>query len=174
MKSVNEYLNEDRNHKYNSISKIKKVLGNQPDVDKVKAFIKKEYDLDNEDHQDIVGDIMGYWHLDPEEFFDKDGNLLEGLFSKKTPKETKKVISKMSDDISKKLTALGKQAFKNDKVLLTALKEAKRIMEDERDLFQESLDTDGDDTDHKFYRDTLVKEIAKYDDIIFGIEKGIW
>jgi len=89
MKSLNEFLNEakkyshlsedsDRDHKYNSIAKIKKVLGKgQPSDDKIKAFIKKEYDMDNSDHQDIVSDIMGYYHLDPDDFFDKDGNILE-------------------------------------------------------------------------------------------------
>ena len=81
-KSYKKLDEGDRNHKYNSITKIKKVLGNgQPSVDKVKAFIKKEFDLDNEDHQDIVGDIMGFYHLDPEEFFDEDGNLLEGAIN---------------------------------------------------------------------------------------------
>jgi hypothetical protein len=77
MKSYKNFINEERKHKYNSIAKIKNVLGSQPSDAKIKAFIKKEYDLDNEDHMDIVSDIMGYYHLDPEEFFDEDGNLLE-------------------------------------------------------------------------------------------------
>lgn len=68
----------DRDHKYNSIAKIAKALGKgQPSDDEIKAFIKKEYDLDKEDDADIVADIMGYYHLDPEDFFDEDGNLLE-------------------------------------------------------------------------------------------------
>jgi hypothetical protein len=98
----------------------------------------------------------------------------EGLFSKKKPKEVEKVITKMSDEYSTRLTELGKEEFKLTKKLLPLLKESLELHKQQRDLFQDSLDNDGPDTDHTFYRDTLDKEIAKYEDIIFGIEKGIW
>tara|TARA_R110000737_G_scaffold328151_3_gene342719 strand:- start:2023 stop:2340 length:318 start_codon:yes stop_codon:yes gene_type:complete len=82
MQGYKQFLNEERKHKYNSIAKIMKVLGKNPSEDKIIAFIKKEYNLDNPDHQDIVGDIMGNWHIDHEQYFDEEGQFLtEGKVS---------------------------------------------------------------------------------------------
>ena len=71
-----EFINEERKHKYNSIAKVQKALGGTRDHDEIIDFIRKEYDLSNPDHADIVADIVGYYKIAPEEYFDEDGNLL--------------------------------------------------------------------------------------------------
>ena len=77
MRGVNHFINEERKHKYNSIAKVKAALKGEKDHDKIIDFIKKEYDLNNSDHADIVADIVAYYKIAPEDYFDEDGNLLE-------------------------------------------------------------------------------------------------
>tara|TARA_R110000772_G_scaffold40358_20_gene94567 strand:+ start:1088 stop:1636 length:549 start_codon:yes stop_codon:yes gene_type:complete len=81
MKSLHEFkLNEDKKYKIvdiNTMKKVIKILGNRPSDDKIIDFIKTNYNLDDEYEQNKVADIVGYYKLDTEEYFDKDGNFLD-------------------------------------------------------------------------------------------------
>jgi hypothetical protein len=100
----------DRDHKYNSITKVKEVLGDKGDVSdkEVISFIKKNYDLDNDDQQDIVGDIMGYYKVAPEKYFDEDGNIIKEGDDSEMQKVEVSVISNDSDKVTKKVATIEK------------------------------------------------------------------
>lgn len=66
----------ERGHKINSIKKVIEILGLYPNDIEVIDFIKNNYDLNNEGNTDIVADIMGFYKIPPEEYFDDNGNLL--------------------------------------------------------------------------------------------------
>ena len=118
----NSSLNEERKHKYNSISKIKKVLGNKPSDKDIKDFIKTNYDMNNSDHVDIVNDIMGYYKLPPEDFFDENGEILESVLNEMTYNDPIMISlrsakmnrekNKKAEDISKSKRVYGKQRKK--------------------------------------------------------------
>jgi len=122
MRNLYTYLTEERKHKYNSITKVKKVLGNRPSDKDVKDFIKTNYDMNNSDHADIVGDIIGYYKIAPEEMFDENGELLENILTEMTYNDPvmialrsakmKRDKQKKAEDFAKSKRVYGKQRKK--------------------------------------------------------------
>jgi len=51
------------------------VLGRSPREEEVIEFIKTNYDMSDEYDTNLVGDIIGFYKIDPKEHFDADGNM---------------------------------------------------------------------------------------------------
>jgi len=122
MQNLNSYLNEERKHKYNSIAKVKKVIGGKPSNKDVMDFVKANYDMNNSDHADIVADIMGYYKIPVEDFFDENGDLLESVLNEMTYNDPVMIAlrnskmqrekQKKADDLAKSKRVYGKQRKK--------------------------------------------------------------
>lgn len=62
---------------YNTIEKVVAELGQNPIRMVIIDFIRTQYDLTNEKDQNYVANIFGHYHIDPDEYFDKDGDWLK-------------------------------------------------------------------------------------------------
>ena len=73
VENANRFMNEET--RYNTMDKVIAVLGRTPADEDVIDFIKAHYDLDDEYDMNKVSDIIGMYKIDPEDYFDENGNL---------------------------------------------------------------------------------------------------